>query len=79
MEKELKKKRIYELVESIDDEDKLDSLILEATYLTNSGDGMDGLTKEQYERLLESIEQGKQGKTKTNEEVMKMVNQWLTK
>ena len=75
------KAKIYQQVEQLEDETALHLLEeAAAAYSTTSKkDIADELTPEQQLRLKESIQQAKDGKTISNDEVKKKAKEWLSK
>lgn len=74
------KKQLHLYIDLLEDETQL-SVLNEAAvaYVTNQKDPLELLSDEQIERLKMSIQQSYDGKVTSNEEVNKMVKQWLTK
>ncbi|MDB5193689.1 MAG: hypothetical protein JWQ96_3252 [Segetibacter sp.] len=74
------KMKLHSNIDLIEDETKLEMLNEAAeAYATNQADILDLLTAEQRDRLDQSISQADEGKLTSNEEVMKLSQQWLTK
>jgi hypothetical protein len=74
------KSDLYSKIEHLQDETTL-QLLQEAVtaYSSSQNESFDELTSEQQERLQESIQQANDGKTFSNEEVLKKTNEWLSK
>jgi len=78
------KKRLHELIDSIDDEHTLSVLnedivpyvIENRTKEADEAD--DNLTEEQQEKLERAIKEAKEGKTMSYEEFKRRMSQWLT-
>jgi hypothetical protein len=75
------KAKIYQQVEKLEDETALQLLeeAVAAYSTTSKKDIVDELTAEQQLRLKESIQQAKDGKTISNDEVKKKAKEWLSK
>ena len=75
------KAKIYQQVKKLEDETALQLLEeAAAAYSTTSKkDIVDELTAEQQLRLEESIQQAKDGKTISNDEVKQKAKEWLSK
>ena len=75
------KAKIYKQVAELEDETALQMLEEAATAYTvsPSGDIIDKLTTVQQERLMQSAQQIKEGKTYTNEEVNQKSKEWLSR
>ena len=75
------KAKIYQQVEKLEDETALHLLeeAVAAYSTTSKKDIVDDLTAEQQLRLKESIQQAKDGKTISNNEVKQKAKEWLSK
>ncbi len=75
------KAKIYQQVEKLEDETALQLLeeAVAAYSTTSKKDIVDELTAEQQLRLKESIQQAKDGKTISNDEVKQKAKEWLSK
>lgn len=76
------KSRIYQLVDSINDEPALEQLLNDANHYVSENvqppATLENLTATQRERLEQAIEQHKTGKTLSHEDVKQRYRQWLT-
>jgi DNA-directed RNA polymerase specialized sigma subunit len=75
------KAKIYQQVDKLEDETALQLLeeAVAAYSTTSKKDIVDELTAEQQLRLKESIQQAKDGKTISNDEVKQKAKEWLSK
>ena len=72
------KKQLHLHIDMIDDEDKLALLNDTAeAYISKQPDIIDLLSPVQLNRLEQSVKQADEGKTISNEEVMKMSKEWM--
>lgn len=77
MKKKKLKEKIYDIVEKMDDEFGLQMVHETAVEYAIKKD--DNLTKEQWQELQTALEEVKQGKYSTHEEVMQRIKEWRTK
>ena len=77
MKKKKLKEKIYDIVEKMDDELGLQMVLETAVEYAVKKD--DNLTKEQWQELQTALEEVKQGKYSTHEEVMQRIKEWRTK
>ena len=75
------KAKIYQQVEKLENETALQLLeeAVAAYSTTSKKDIVDELTAEQQLRLKESIQQAKDGKTISNDEVKQKAKEWLSR
>lgn len=82
MSKEALRKKIHEMVETIEDEAALNELLEDATFYTHDKQTMqpeDDLTLDQWDMIEQARKQIKNGQFKTYTEVKEHFAQWLTK
>lgn len=74
------KSDLYSKIEQLQDETAL-QLLKEAVtaYSSSQNENVNELTTEQQKRLQDSIQQANDGKTFSNEEVLKKTKEWLSK
>lgn len=77
------KSRIHQLVDSIDDEPALEQLLNDANLFASDKSEvpatLDDLTHSQRERLEQAIQQHKEGKTVSHQEMKQRHSQWLNR
>ena len=81
MDKKKLKEELHQYIDNLEDETTL-NMLHEATIeyqRADKGNITDELTPKQLERLNESLEQLKNGQTKSHEEVMKLARTWVQK
>lgn len=81
MDKQKLKEELHQYIDNLEDETTL-NMLHEATIeyqRADKGNITDELTPKQLERLNESLEQLKNGQTKSHEEVMKLARTWVQK
>jgi predicted transcriptional regulator len=77
MEKKELKETIHEIVEKMDDELGLQMVYETAVEYATQKD--DNLSEEQWQELQTALEEVKQGRYSTHEEVMQRIKEWRTK
>ena len=74
------KSKLHKLIDNFEDEKILNNFyqaIVEFSKGDNSIDIIDELSEKQKQRLMDSIEQDKNGKTMTNEQVKDEIQKWF--
>ncbi|MBX2931444.1 MAG: hypothetical protein KF781_05810 [Chitinophagaceae bacterium] len=80
MKTEQVRKQVHELIDKIDSNEELNLLYETAeVYVSKQTDIIDILTPEQYNRLQNSVQQVREEKIISHEEVMNLSKQWLSK
>jgi hypothetical protein len=75
MSKEVKSK-IYQLVDSIEDENILQMVMEDVAYYVNNNDVTDELTKDQLKELDEAISEADKNETTNWNDFKKEMNEW---
>ena len=70
------KSRIYQLVDSIEDENILQMVMEDVAYYANDKDVTDELTKEQLQELDEAISEADKNDTMDWNDLKKEMNEW---
>ena len=73
------KQRLHEVIERVDDESALRTLLDTANEVLGHRDILDDLTQEQLARIDESMEQIKQGRIVSGSQVKQQATEWLKK
>jgi hypothetical protein len=70
------KSKIYQLIDSIEDENVLQMLMEDVTYYTNKKDIIDELNEEQLEELDKAILEADNNETISWKDFKKEINEW---